>query len=299
VIIAAFEGLADSRFNLYHLQTSTASPVPLIWINGPIIREIGLNTGLGYLGHGFRANSTIGRAVTLGLINMGWRLVGADSGLTGEPEGYCAFIVPENETASPWESFAVEHGFQPTESTVTVIENFYYNRFGPGGGMSSQTLEQSLELLAEMVANTGTSSRGINLAFFKSRYCEIALYPTLAKQLAAAGFSKQSAARWLYDHTRVPWDSLNPNDRKFIGEIAAGGSVPGLSKTDCQPGGTIPSFSDPRHIAILVAGDAAGYCVVWGTPVGSTVIMGGERGAPGIPFMTRRIRGATLTKAGR
>ena len=164
--------------------------------------------------------------------------------------------------------------------------------------MSSQTMEQSLELLAEIVGNTGTSSRGINLAFFKSRYCEIALYPTFARQLASAGFSKQSLSRWLYDHTRVPWDSLNTNDRLFISSQAAAGTVPGLNKTDCQSGGTVPSFSDPRHIAILVAGDAAGYTVVWGTPVGSTVIMGDDRGKPDIPFMTKLIRGAALTKAG-
>ena len=43
VIIAAIECVTDKGFNLYHLQTSTASPVPIIWINGPIAREIGMN----------------------------------------------------------------------------------------------------------------------------------------------------------------------------------------------------------------------------------------------------------------
>jgi hypothetical protein len=296
VIIAAIECLADKRFNLYHLQTSTASPVPLIWVNGPIAREIGMNYGMGYLGHGFRANSTIGRAVSMCLINIGWRLVDADSGLTGEPEGYCNFIFAENEPASPWESFAVEHGFKPEDSTVTVIENFYYNRFGPGGGMSSQTMEKSLDILAEMVSNTGTSPKETRITFFKSKYCEIALHPTFAKQLAAAGFTKQSLVQWLYDHTRVPWNRLSQDDQEFIKAAAATGIVPGLKETDCQPGGTVPSFSDPNHIAILVAGDAAGYTVVWGTPVGSTVIMGGNQSAPSIPFMTKLIRGATLVK---
>ena len=299
VIIAAIECLADKNFNLYHLQTSTASPVPLIWVNGPIAREIGMNSGMGYLGHGNRANSTIGRAIALCLINIGWRLIDADSGLTGEPEGYCTLIFPENEKDSPWESFAVEHGFQPEDSTVTAIENFYYNRFGPGGGMSSQTMEESLKLLADMVLNTGSSSRGVNLTFFPSKYCEIAIYPTFARQLAAAGFTKQSLIQWIYDHTRVAWDRLAPNDQKYMKSMVETGSVPGLKKEDCQPGGSVPTFSDPKHIAILVAGDYCGYTVVWGTPAGSTAPMGDKSVASDLTFMTKRIRGATLTKSGR
>jgi len=64
-------------------------------------------------------------------------------------------------------------------------------------------------------------------------------------------------------------------------------------------GGTVPAFSDPRHILVLVAGDFAGYAVVWGTPVGSTVTLGDNQGLPDLLFMTRKIRGATLTKSGR
>jgi len=299
VIIAAIECMADKGFNLYHLQTSTASPVPLIWINGPIAREIGMNAGLGYLGHGNRANSTIGRAIALCLINIGWRLIDADSGFTGEPEGYCTFIFPENEEESPWESFAVENGFKPEDSTITAIENFYYNRFGPGGGMSSQTMEVSLQLLADMVANSGSSSRGVNMMFFESKYCEIVLYPTLAKQLATAGFTKKSLKQWLLDHTRIPWDTLNEKDKKYMKSLAKARRVPGLLMTDCKAGGSIPVFADPKHIAILVAGDYAGYTIVWGTPVGSTVTMGDTSVIQKSPFMTKRITGATLMKAGR
>jgi hypothetical protein len=112
--------------------------------------------------------------------------------------------------------------------------------------------------------------------------------------------TKQSLLQWLYDHTRVPWDRLSYGDQEFIKAAAASGSVPGLKIEDCRSGGTVPSFSDPKHIAILVTGDAAGYTVVWGTPVGSTVVMAGNiPGVPSIPFMTKLIRGATLTEAGR
>jgi len=78
VIIAAIEGLVDISFNLYHIQTGTLNSRVLIWVNGPIAEEIGMNSGQGFLGHGFRANSAIGRAVSLCMINIGWSLIDAE-----------------------------------------------------------------------------------------------------------------------------------------------------------------------------------------------------------------------------
>jgi hypothetical protein len=135
---------------------------------------------------------------------------------------------------SPRESFAVEHAFKPDESTDTVIKNFFFNRCGLGGGMSSQTMEKSLEVITDMVSTAGSSSsQETHIAFFKSRYCEIALHPTLAGQLAEAGFSKKALVQWLYEHTRVPWDRVSAGDRKLIKSIAASGSVQGL-RPECR-----------------------------------------------------------------
>ena len=300
VIIAGIECMADKHFSLYHLQTSTASPAPLIWINGPITRELGMNAGMGYLGRGHRANSTIGRAIALSMINIGWRLIDADSGYTGEPEGYCTLIFPENETDSPWESFAVEHGFKDKDSTVTAIENFYVNRHGPGGGMSSQTLEDSMIQVANLVANTGTSSTlTINLMFYEAKYCELVLYPTLAGQLAEAGYTKESFRQWILDHTRIAWERISTADYEYVKSLAKSGKVPGLKSSDCKPGGSIPAFADPNHIAIIVAGDYCGNTVIFGTPVGSTISLGDQSVTQQSTFMTKLIRGARLTKAGR
>jgi hypothetical protein len=299
VIIAAIECVTDKSFNLYHLQTSTASPVPIIWVNGPIAREIGMNDGMGYLGRGFRANSTIGRAVSLCLINIGWRLLDADPGMTGEPEGYCNFTFPENEKDSPWESFAAEYGYQPEDSTVTVNEIMRYNRFGPGGGMFSQTPEQSLAVLAKMVSDMGRPVSSL-LTDISSRRYEIAIHPTFANQLAEAGYTRQSLAQWLYDHARVTWDQLSQGEQEAIKAAVASGRIPGLKLEDCKSGMTVPTYSDPKHVAILVAGDMAGYTVVWASPVGSTATLPGRiPGTQSVPFMTKQIRGATLTKAGR
>ena len=300
VIIAAIEGVAEPDFNLYHLSTSTGSPTPLIWVNGPIAKEIGMNSGMGFLGRGNRANNTIGRAIGLCLINIGWRLMDADSGYTGDPEGFCNFTFAENEQESPWESFAVEAGYKPEESTVTLNETMSYNRNGPGGGMSSQTMEQSLDTIARMLMGTG----GVitKLMFVKNTRYQLALNPTLARQLANAGFTKRSLAKWFYDRTCTKWEQIKPEEKEIVINMASKGFFPGMKVKDFKPGFVSPAFYDPQYLAILVAGDAGGNTVLWTSPVGSTSVnpdLAESVKNPPKPFMTKVIHGATLTKAGR
>jgi hypothetical protein len=65
VIIAAMEGLTDENFDVLHLQASTGNFTLAIIVTGPIGKEIKMNSEIGYLGHGWRANNTIGRTVRL------------------------------------------------------------------------------------------------------------------------------------------------------------------------------------------------------------------------------------------
>ena len=76
VIIAALGSMADPVFNLDSIQATTHPVAPLVIVNGPIAREIGLNAGGNAFGQGFRANITIGRAVRLVLMNVGGGLPG-------------------------------------------------------------------------------------------------------------------------------------------------------------------------------------------------------------------------------
>ncbi len=312
VIIAAVEGLLDPSFNLYHIQTGTLNSKVLIWVNGPIAKEIEMNSGQGYLGHGFRANSAIGRAVSLCMINIGWSLIGAELGMLGQPARYCNLTFAENEKDSPWESFAVDHGFKPEDSTVTLDECTSENRMGPGGGMIPQTLERDMDALAAMIAGGGplaprpgggSAMPAMMLGMMNfvqminGRYCDIAMHPTFARQLKAAGYTKQKAAQWLCDKYRISWDTLGQSQKDQLKSEAAAGSIPGLTLDNCKPGGTVPTFN-PKHIALIVAGGMVGQTAVF-YGGGSTMITADNPNVPKVDFMTKKIHGATLTKAGR
>jgi hypothetical protein len=310
VIIATIEALVDKSFNLYHITTGTLNSKVLIWVNGPIAKEIGMNSGQGFLGFGFRANSSIGRAVSLCMINIGWGLRDAEIGMQGQPARYCNFTFAENEEQSPWVSFAVGRGYKPEDSTVTVDECITINSLGPGGGMDCRPLEQDLDQLARMLQGItgpippearfmggpgGMFANAVDI--INGTYCEIGIYPTLARQAADTGYSKQALTRMLCDKYRVKWDILNETHKAQIKEAAAAGIIPGLTPEDCKPGGTIPTINS-NHIALLVVGGAVGQCIGF-YGMGSTLKDPDNPDTPKPDFITKRIHGATLTKAGR
>ena len=89
VIIAVVESLCDPKFDAFHPLCTVTSSQLMIAVNGPIAKEIGMNCEQGYLGPGTQANSAIGRAVSLCVINLGWLEFDIDGGMTGQPSRYC------------------------------------------------------------------------------------------------------------------------------------------------------------------------------------------------------------------
>src|SRR5262245_13741265 len=59
VIVAAVRAMLDPAFNLYGVQATTHPVAPLVIVSGPRARAIGLHSGAGLFGPGFRANATM------------------------------------------------------------------------------------------------------------------------------------------------------------------------------------------------------------------------------------------------
>ena len=121
VIITAIEALLDDRFNLRGVQCSTGIHTPLVIVNGPIAKQLNINSGYNCFGQGWRANATIGRAVKLVLVNLGGAIPGQTNKATfGHPGAY-TYCVAEAEESNPWEPLHVELGFDTSDSTVSVF----------------------------------------------------------------------------------------------------------------------------------------------------------------------------------
>ncbi len=121
VVLAAVKAVTDQAFNLNGVQATTHVAAPLLVVNGPIAREIGMNGGVNAFGSGNRANATIGRALRLIMLNVGGGWPGdLDKSTLGHPGKY-TYCVCENELQSPLAPYHVEHGYKAEDSTVFAM----------------------------------------------------------------------------------------------------------------------------------------------------------------------------------
>ncbi|HSS10150.1 MAG TPA: thioredoxin, partial [Acidimicrobiales bacterium] len=147
VVLAAVEAACTDTFNAHGLLATTWFSGPMVVVNGPIARAIGMNSGINALGQGNRANATIGRALQLVIRNIGGgKPGGVDRATLGTPGKY-TFCFAEDEEGSPWEPLSVERGFPPALSTVTL--------FAAGGvhGLADQQ-SRTPESLARSLASS-------------------------------------------------------------------------------------------------------------------------------------------------
>ncbi len=121
VALAAVEAACMDVFCMHGLLATTYFSGPVVIVNGPITKAIGMNAGLNVLGQGNRANATIGRTLQLVIRNIGGgRPGGVDRATFGNPGKY-TFCFAEDEEGSPWEPLSVERGFKEGASTVTLF----------------------------------------------------------------------------------------------------------------------------------------------------------------------------------
>ena len=121
VVLAAIEAMCEPKFNLHAMTVSTMGSAVLAVINGPLARELEINSGVSVFGPGHRANATIGRAIRLTIINVTGSIPGQLDKATLGHAGKYTMCIAEAEGSSPWEPLHVERGLSPDQSAVTVF----------------------------------------------------------------------------------------------------------------------------------------------------------------------------------
>jgi hypothetical protein len=181
VVLAALDGACTDEFNMHGLLATTFFSGPILIVNGPIAREIGMNSGVNVLGQGNRANLTIGRALQLIVRNVGGGLPGGvDRATLGNP-GKLSFCFAEREEDSPWVPLHVERGFQPEQSTVTLFA-------GQGPAPIVDQLSRSAESLIRSFAACLDATAHPNLALGFDAI--VVVPPDHARIFREAGWSK-------------------------------------------------------------------------------------------------------------
>jgi hypothetical protein len=271
VLLAAIDCLAQPQLNHRDMQVSGHTEAPLILVNGPIAQKAGLNYGTTAMGPGVvnQANTAIGRALRLCLINIGHCKAGAgDPNFIGLPTKF-GMCLAENEETSPWPPYHVDRGFKQADSAVSVVVVTGPTTIIDSG---SRTHEDTLQNIASMMfyrnAGAGGWIRGWQSAqvghtnkrvSYPGPYHPIILSPSRAVIMAEAGLSKQDAQAWLHRYCRISLkDALGargmPTD--------ANGTWlthPELQDLAHDPQATIPALESPEQYLLFVAGGSTHY----------------------------------------
>ncbi|MEX2643351.1 MAG: thioredoxin family protein [Acetobacterales bacterium] len=145
VVLSAIEAALLPAFSMHGLLCTLNSAGPLVIVNGPVAKRIGMNWQGNALGQGNRANATIGRALQLVIRNVGGgRPQEIDRSVMGNPGKY-TFCFAEDETDPEWTPLSVARGHAPGVSTVTL-----FHAEGPSGfsDQKSRTPEELTRSLA-------------------------------------------------------------------------------------------------------------------------------------------------------
>lgn len=119
VVLGGIQLMLREELNLNGIQGTMHGVAPLMIVNGPYAKQIGLHGGNGCFGPGFRANASIGRAIRLMLTNLGGGIPGAGSATVfATPLRYTACLT-ENVERSPWRTLAQERGYAAEDNVIT------------------------------------------------------------------------------------------------------------------------------------------------------------------------------------
>jgi hypothetical protein len=254
VVVAAARAALDPAFNLHGQAVTTQPAGQLVVVNGPVREAIGLNSGMGALGPGFRPNLTIGRALRLLVTLTGGGMPGKLDRSTQGQMGKIGFCIAEDEEVSPWEPLHVERGFQPGQSVVTVI--------GSDAPLSiSDHRSRTPEDLAWVLGWAAASAWSTNWWPLEEPSVFV-ICPEHAEMFRAAGWTKQRLRQFMFEEVR-----------RSAGELRRGETTPAVHAAD--PAARVPKWASPEAIVLVVAGGEAGrYSAVLGpcTGMGSQIV---------------------------
>jgi hypothetical protein len=237
VVLAAVEAACTDTFNIHGLLATTYFAGPVVIVNGPIARAIGMNSGGNALGQGNRANATIGRALQLVVRNVGGgRPGGVDRATLGNPGKY-TFCFAEREDDSPWEPLHVERGLPRDASAVTLFAGE-----GPRGAVDQ--LSRTPESLARSLAACLRSVAHPKLAMAFDAMLVVS--PEHAARFRDAGWSKARLREALLENLQLPGQEL---------VRGTDGIAEGLPDAFAEL--TLPKFG-PDGLLIVHAGGGAG-----------------------------------------
>ncbi|MBR3445670.1 MAG: hypothetical protein IKH14_07400 [Prevotella sp.] len=268
ILIAMTKALGGGDFR--RTLASTHAWVPFCWLNGPVARQLGIDSGQGQINED--ANIVIGRFMNLALMNLCGYYVKQDRmGTFGYPVSWC---MAEDDAAclrAGWKPYHVRKGYHLNDNTITAASTLLW-----GNNMAPSTTDPQkiAELMAWDISERCQFALGSGKQYtFRTILITEPVAATLAKKYPTT----ESLENTLINLSRRPLQErafanyyANPGGAKDGGqhtlkqytghlrrtEQAQMTVAPAWHDTDAQQIETIPTMRKNMTV-FLVTGDAA------------------------------------------
>ena len=241
IVLTATVAMLTPRFNLNGLQTTTHPVAPLLIVSGPAVKRLGVNAGAGSFGPGTRFNATVGRALRLVMLHIGYARPGErDRATQGQPSKY-AFCIGENSDESPWSSYPQAYaGLESGADAVTLFGG--ENPHNVNDHVSSSA-DGVLDSIAAVIANPSS-----NPVHYTQGEIFVVMSPEHAATVAKSGFDRADVQAYLFERARLPLRRLRQ------GNMWGMQAWPPWMEAIKDPDALIPPVRSPDGFRVLVSG---------------------------------------------
>ncbi len=270
VLMAACEALPRFGTPARALTMSTSANAPLMMVNGPIAREIGMNSGRCAMGPGApsRHNVVLGRAFRLVLMNVGNAYPGRmDMDTIGSSRKF-SLCFAENDEESPWNGYHVDRGYDNDQSTVTLFDT-----------LGEEDVDDLTNWEPERVLDSFAVTCSNHAARYVINYFDVeeatdrlllAMCPEHANICGQAGWTKRSVREYVHHYSKV-------NARLAL---SWGRKTPEVFRPEWR-WLLERSDSELEDVYLRVVENSSFYdVVVVGGPAGKSMVMYGDAGGP-------------------
>ena len=195
ILIALTKGLGDPEFR--RTLASTHAWIPYCWLNGPVARQLGIDSGQGQINEA--ANVSIGRFMNLALMNLCGYYVKQDRmGSFGYPMSWCMVEDEEACLRVGWKPYHVREGFGLNESTITLSSTLLW-----GNNMAPSTTDPQkiMELMAWDISERSQFALGSGRQF---TFRTVLMTEPVAAILSEKYRSPEALEKDLVDASRRP-----------------------------------------------------------------------------------------------
>src|SRR5271154_5285874 len=241
VLIAAVEAFLDPLSDSEHMQADSAGAFPVVIVNGPIARQIRLNSTFGCLG----------RALRLMQQNLGGALPGVGAMAMWGAMRYTNAVFAEDEDNMPqgWLPHGSErHGFAPGTNSVSLVFATGVTNIRRRGIKEAPEVD-ALNGMHRMADYLRAPNLGCLVGYSDGTPGILMISPVVANAMAASGWTKTSMREFLWEHSKIPGEQLRRGGIDIWIEADRDPAVRDSVKLDPWP-----HSARPENLVLLVAG---------------------------------------------